>query len=342
MSEEIVSYGIDINYVKDWTVDKAVTEIYQNFIDFGNFETTFDKDYAEIANDFAPEMLDFMLLGKSIKHNEHSIGKHGEGLKLAMLVLYRNNIPCSLCFVNRDETEIISIYPTTVSTAFGESFGVVVDKIQQLTNIGKHKFSVFITGINDTVKEISDSILPAEAIDGIGYHGKVLKDGIKGNIYYGRLLFTYKKDIPYSIILNPKNLRVDRDRRIIGEFDLSYAISNMKHEDVDVDTINNSEWLNYVGKSYFQNANIEAKQNGTNIDVYVDKKKIENQHIASIIKKEVIPDKVSKMMFIQSKKKTPYSILFEFEEKFSYKMEKDTLEYLKNIINKSKEWAVRG
>lgn len=77
---------IAINYCAHWTKEDAVREILQNAIDGGLKEI--GKDY--ITNEGVLEVRHFVL-GNSDKV-EGQLGKFGEGLKLALLVLARENI----------------------------------------------------------------------------------------------------------------------------------------------------------------------------------------------------------------------------------------------------------
>jgi len=90
---EHIKYPISMNYRKEWGEWEAIREIGQNALDSGckvemyyNKETkTFTiRDYGE---GFKPKHL---LIGESEKDGVETIGKFGEGLKFALLVLMRN------------------------------------------------------------------------------------------------------------------------------------------------------------------------------------------------------------------------------------------------------------
>lgn len=86
----MISYPITANYVADWGLKEAVREIIQNAIDAGGLEVTHMTNCTLIMNEGSFSK-DALLLGNSIKA-EGSIGKYGEGMKLAMLVLTRLEI----------------------------------------------------------------------------------------------------------------------------------------------------------------------------------------------------------------------------------------------------------
>ena len=89
----MINYPITAAYVSDWGLREALREIIQNALDAGDMQIgrhNGDDNHWVISNQgsFDREVL---LLGNSIK-SDGAIGKYGEGMKLAMLVLARLNI----------------------------------------------------------------------------------------------------------------------------------------------------------------------------------------------------------------------------------------------------------
>jgi hypothetical protein len=89
----MINYPITAAYVSDWGLREALREIVQNALDAGDMQIgrhNGDDNHWVISNQgsFDREVL---LLGNSIK-SDGAIGKYGEGMKLAMLVLARLNI----------------------------------------------------------------------------------------------------------------------------------------------------------------------------------------------------------------------------------------------------------
>lgn len=85
--------GISPNYVKNWDVIKGIREIIQNYLDTKNeFRCKgyiHHKDGLAMVKDFGPGLEPkHLALGVSEKGSD-AIGKYGEGLKLALLVLAR-------------------------------------------------------------------------------------------------------------------------------------------------------------------------------------------------------------------------------------------------------------
>ena len=101
--EETLNSGISTDYVKTWDVEKAVREIVQNWLDVkaekkcnGTIAWEKPKDGGDLGwvrvKDDNPEGLEkrHLSLGISEKGPD-AIGKFGEGLKLALLVLARED-----------------------------------------------------------------------------------------------------------------------------------------------------------------------------------------------------------------------------------------------------------
>lgn len=89
----MINYPITAAYVADWGLREALREIVQNALDAGDMQIgchNGDDNHWVISNQgsFDREVL---LLGNSIK-SDGAIGKYGEGMKLAMLVLARLGI----------------------------------------------------------------------------------------------------------------------------------------------------------------------------------------------------------------------------------------------------------
>jgi len=87
--------GISPHYVKNWDVVRGIREIIQNYLDTKNeFRCKgyiYYKDGEAMVKDFGPGLeLKHLALGVSEKSLD-AIGKYGEGLKLALLVLAREH-----------------------------------------------------------------------------------------------------------------------------------------------------------------------------------------------------------------------------------------------------------
>lgn len=86
-----VQYPISPNYVKSWGVKEAIRELIQNAMDSDKDFTITQEDGTICIQNHGAFSLNALLLGNSEKA-DGAIGCHGEGMKLAMLILAREGI----------------------------------------------------------------------------------------------------------------------------------------------------------------------------------------------------------------------------------------------------------
>ena len=213
-----VSYGINKEYLKDWTVKEAYREILQNFMDYGTFKVEEIDGYIVITNDFVPENLDFLSIGYSRK-DSGSIGKHGEGLKMAMMILARENLFVSVRAGNK------YILPTFKKGPIGEVFGISIRTMED-----SNFFCLTFKPKEDTWnKYFGDSISEDDIIYENEYYGSIVNRD-PGNIYSGGLFVTKAKNMSKAYDINPAQLSLDRDRKTPASFDLNWACSKINQE----------------------------------------------------------------------------------------------------------------
>src|SRR5215217_7727402 len=92
--QNIIHYGFGTDYLPNWGIKEALREIYQNFLDYGEYkEHSLTDDNGTvlviIENKWEPENLEFLRIGNSQKGGQIAVGKHGEGLKMAFLIFQR-------------------------------------------------------------------------------------------------------------------------------------------------------------------------------------------------------------------------------------------------------------
>ena len=94
---KIYELPIAINYVHNWTVEDAIREILQNAIDSSTdghkLSITYSNGMLGITNMGINLDISSLVLGSTSKtdHTKY-IGTYGEGYKLALVVLLRNNL----------------------------------------------------------------------------------------------------------------------------------------------------------------------------------------------------------------------------------------------------------
>lgn len=225
--------SIASDYVPDWTVVDALRELFQNALDQNDDMTWSYKDEVfSISNKTAVLPAKTLLLGVTTKRNDRSsIGQFGEGYKLAALVLTR--LGRQMIIYNYSIGEIwrprfvkSKRYDTNVLTFFAE-------KIEEGDGI-----TIEVHGI--TQEEWDEEIVPsnlhlqspAEIIESNEY-GEALKDSkYSGKVFVNGLYICSYSRYHYGYNFKPGVMTLDRDRRLISDFDLRWQASKFWRDNI--------------------------------------------------------------------------------------------------------------
>lgn len=210
-------------YVRDWGVPEAVRELVQNAIDGEDqfpMELEVGNGFVRIANIGASLSPRQLVLGNTSKaDNPKKIGSFGEGFKLALLVLCRIGIPVKItngdvewlprmAYSEEWQSEILEIEERP-SDSFGPyrlEFVVGGLDINQITDI-KETCLILNDKQPQRIKTADGDIL-------FGLPGKIFVNGLFVANAEGDFRFGY--DFPAA------SITLDRDRRTVSSFDLSW------------------------------------------------------------------------------------------------------------------------
>lgn len=244
--------SISADYVPEWGVTEAVREFFQNAIDehkrdSGN-SMFFDYDskgqIIRIGNRHSDLDIKTLLFGESTKRGkEEMIGSHGEGYKIATVVLLRNGKQVS--FQNYCRREIWK--PRLVkSKRYG---GVMVPTFFVETEavwkkVPENSLIIEIGGITseeyEKIREsnlyLQENVKRREARDGAILDG----DEYKGKIFVGGLYICKEPRLEVGVDLKPDKVRLERDRTLVRTFDVQLLVSNMIEELKDAELIKKS------------------------------------------------------------------------------------------------------
>ena len=221
------------NYVPGWTVVDAVRELFQNALDQEAVDESqvmsFDlqESAITITNQNAKLKASSLLLGASTKlDNVTTIGQFGEGYKLALLVLLRLGkrvvienygsserwIP-TLKYVPKYGTKILTVSVSKVKKVQHTNLtfavaGLTEKDIEAIVESNLH-FQIDHTETVDTPKGII-----------------LLDDRHKGKVYVSGLHICDHKYM-YGYNFKPQYLKLDRDRKLVSDFDLEWLASEM-------------------------------------------------------------------------------------------------------------------
>ena len=232
--------GMSLDYVKNWNVVEAVREVFQNALDeeIQNPENkwyfNYDKDSQtlRIGNRSSRLSTKSLLLGCSSKRGSNdTIGQHGEGYKVATIVLLRNG--CGVRVYNYNEKEIWTA-KVIKSRRYGAEIGVFdVEKMGVFKSVPEHSLIFEITNITpeayDAIREsnlwVQDDL--GEVIESKGYGRVLLDERFAGKIFVKGLYVCRKEQLQYGYDLEPTLISLDRDRGLVDSFNLQYRLGSL-------------------------------------------------------------------------------------------------------------------
>ena len=231
--------GMSLDYVSNWNIVDAVREIFQNALDeeIQNPENkwyfNYDKDsrVLKIGNTLSRLSTKSLLLGCSSKRNDiNTIGQHGEGYKVATIVLLRSG--CGVKVYNYNEKEIWTA-KIIKSRRYNAEIGVFdVEKMGVFKSVPEHSLIFEITNVTEEAYE-SIKAKNLWLQDDLGktldtQHGKILlEDRYAGKIFVKGLYVCNKEQLVYGYDLAPDLIKLDRDRGLIDSFNLQYQLGKL-------------------------------------------------------------------------------------------------------------------
>ena len=229
-----IELPITSDYVSEWGPWEGIRELIQNAIDEQDLNgqqmsITHDGEWLRVRNVGADMDRSALLLGKSTKRNiDKARGQFGEGLDLAFLVLTRAglNVEC------RTQTE--KWKPRLgESQEYGNTCVLIVSTRKMPTQVSWVEVSVRIP-LEDWESMKSRFLFldpPPEGEFVKTETGTILlEDRRKGMVFVKGIFVSMKENISHGYDM--ENIKLDRDRRVVDAFDLSWSASQMYAEAV--------------------------------------------------------------------------------------------------------------
>lgn len=229
--------SISTEYVPDWGLVEAFRELFQNALDNESVNPEnkmgfeFKAGTVKITNKTSVLPIETLLLGNGTKHDdERTIGKHGEGYKIAFMVLLRNNKKIKV--YNYGAREIWQVRLVKSKRYNGQLVPTVfVEKEAIWKKTPSNDLTIEVSGITDgeyeMVKEKNLHLRKAEKI-GIKGKGSILFDNSEsGNIYVSGLFVSHLDTLQYGYDFNSSLIQLDRDRKLVQSFDVQWNSSAM-------------------------------------------------------------------------------------------------------------------
>lgn len=228
--------GMTLNYAKNWGVPEGIREFIQNAIDEEkeNPENKMNIDYKDgiltISNKKSSLGLSSLLLGSTTKDGKSNlIGEHGEGYKVATVVLMRNGITVKI-YNNEDK----SIWTSKIVKSKRYGSDIVVFDVEKKMFCKDNDLVIELQGVSedDWNKIISNTLFLRNDI--IETETKqsptgriLLNKKFKGHIYVEGLFVCIIKELDKGYDFNAGILKLDRDRGLVDNFDLKSAIATL-------------------------------------------------------------------------------------------------------------------
>ena len=233
---------ISTNYVPDWTYVEALRELFQNALDQQTenpankmlFEYDERQHLVRIANKTSILPVDTLLLGQTSKVNsENQIGQHGEGYKIAFMVLLREGKKIYVHnYGMKQEWEARLVK----SRRYGNKLvpTIFVERVPVWNHIPDHDLTIDVQGITPEEWEaIRDKNLHLKRrIKNLnefaaGDIGRILLDeNESGRIYVKGLYVFTDKNLRYGYDFEPAVVKLDRDRKMLNTSDIVWKTSD--------------------------------------------------------------------------------------------------------------------
>ena len=244
--------SISADYVPEWGTTEAIREFFQNSIDEETRDSSnkmfFDYDSESqtirIGNKHSDLDIKTLLFGVTTKNKDSAmIGNHGEGYKIATVVLLR--LGKTVVFQNYCRREIWR--PRLVKSrryggALVPTFFVEPEAVWK--KVPEHSLIIEITGITpedyQRIYECNLHLQEDYSHRDTSY-GAVLDDEEnKGCIFVGGLFICKEPRLDIGIDFKPKVVRLERDRSMVNSFDVQWYAARMIEELKDAETTKRS------------------------------------------------------------------------------------------------------
>ena len=233
--------SISVDYVPNWGIVEAIRELFQNALDEETndadnkmfFCYDADSETLKIGNLNSTLDIQSLLVGNTTKQDDKYIGQHGEGYKIATVVLLRTGH--NVVFYNYNAREIWRprlVKSRRYNGALVPTF--FVEKVPVWNSVPEHSLVIEVTNITaeEYLKIVaSNRHLQVDSEDQgaiVTKLGSILLDAVQGGrVYVSGLFVCTNSNIKYGYDLKPETIKLDRDRKLIDTFNLQWQASRI-------------------------------------------------------------------------------------------------------------------
>lgn len=231
---------ISTGYVPDWTYVEAVRELFQNAIDNervnpdNKMSISHTGDVLEISNKTSKLTLDSLLLGSSTKRDDdRTIGQHGEGYKIAFMVLLREGKNITVENYGADEIWTTKLVNSRRYNG-AKVVQIEVDKNPFWKKNVNNDLNIIVEGISESEYDdiVKANLFLQDDVDAseMTSSGQVLfGDDNVGKIFVKGLYVSTMNSmgLRHGYNFDTTGIKLDRDRKLVSSFDISYYASKI-------------------------------------------------------------------------------------------------------------------
>jgi hypothetical protein len=361
-----------MDYVPDWTYKEAIREIFQNAIDRRTVNPNSDWYYdynvgshcLTITSSDSFITRSSLIIGNSTKREDDTtIGKYGEGYKIGLLVLVRNKhtvtVDTGRCERWYPIEEYSEEYQQSVLSIHLEATpDYLVDHVRfKIGGITPEMYSE-LQKINLNLSPYPTDVIKTSKCN------ILIDPQFKGHIFVSGLLIQVSKDekMAFGYDIKPQYITLDRDRKLIADFDLLWLTSGVWLESKDSPRliemakfdVSDIKYINHKvtkgnNEEHSTNALLEFKrENGENAYPVVSQYDMDRLHQINPKAKPVIVSSsyyslISSGSHYQSPRatviiKSPQEILKENLLTKTGRVKKNCINIIPRIIDLAKDW----
>ncbi len=375
--KKVIELSLSSKYVKHWTVDDALRELYQNAIDRAedwpaemitrvNFNSGKDTTLV-IGNEDTTLDINTLLLGETNKtDNLNMIGKFGEGYKLAFLVLCREGYTVTVDtgselwtpYIEQSDNFDAEVLKIEIETdrAYNTGTRFIISGIEEEVYNNYEAKNLHLTPGYPCIKTSNCEVLTSPE-----HLGKIFVGGLYVCDYKGTVMHGYN--------FKPGIFELGRDRQVIAGFNLAWeaskalveaSINDIEMTNSILDNIDNKE-TEYL-RSFVDSDNILVNAAWDRfIAEYKDHVPVSSDSEAKRLRKEyigiktvVVNDRIFELLehatgykeLRDNLKKRPApqkpeTVINKFYDKYKDKMRKEVREaFAKELMLEAIDWRV--
>lgn len=344
----IIKYGISMNYLPHWGYKEALREVIQNFKDYGEFQTIENDKHITMSNMYSPDSLEFLKIGFSNKgNNSNAIGKHGEGIKMAMMVFHRLGIKCEINSASLHKTITPIMYEDEM---LGTCFGVDVSSSNK-ADISYLIHQDFAFRLQKSVLHEDIDIINDSDIVFNSYQGRIVNKE-SGKIYVGGIYVTKIDNLTHAYDLNPSCVSLGRDRDFPSTFDIEWHCSKinqeylkLKESSVDFKEVDfekrDFSYMDYLPDSIVKNISPVIDEETEEISYSCSNKVVPYKLYDALQTHPIMKEKIKQVKFMIGIKEQPYDLITKFYNTFENELSYEAKLQLEHIKTMSVKWGIK-